>query len=113
MSSDIKTIHPLKKLEQALEIMKKYKIKKLPVVSDPTFRTLAKYFQLFFIVFSITTNELHDFISSQGIYTIPSHPFFPILLPSIYIFVSVANTYNWINTGLPVFYPSSKLSQCP
>jgi len=34
MSSDIKTIHPLKKLEQALEIMKKYKIKKLPVVSD-------------------------------------------------------------------------------
>ena len=26
MSSDIKTIHPLKKLEDALEIMKKYKI---------------------------------------------------------------------------------------
>jgi len=36
MSSDIKTIHPLESLEKALEIMKKYKIKKLPVISDST-----------------------------------------------------------------------------
>ena len=34
MSSDIKTIQPLEKIETAVEIMEKYKIKKLPVVSD-------------------------------------------------------------------------------
>lgn len=34
MSSDIKTIHPLEKLENAVEMMKKYKIKKLPVISN-------------------------------------------------------------------------------
>jgi len=34
MSSDIKTIQPLETLEKALEIMNKYKIKKLPVISD-------------------------------------------------------------------------------
>ena len=34
MSSDVKAIHSLETLENALEMMKKYKIKKLPVVSD-------------------------------------------------------------------------------
>lgn len=34
MSSDIKTIQPLEKIETAVEMMEKYKIKKLPVVSD-------------------------------------------------------------------------------
>jgi len=34
MTSDVKTIHPFDNLEKALEIIKKYKIKKLPVVSD-------------------------------------------------------------------------------
>ena len=34
MSSDIKTIRPLEKIETAVEMMEKYKIKKLPVVSD-------------------------------------------------------------------------------
>jgi len=34
MSSDIKTIQSLETLEKALEIMNKYKIKKLPVISD-------------------------------------------------------------------------------
>lgn len=34
MSSDIKTIHPSETLEKALEIMKTFKIKKLPVISD-------------------------------------------------------------------------------
>ena len=34
MSSDIKTVHGLDKIEKALEIMEEYKIKKLPVVSD-------------------------------------------------------------------------------
>ena len=34
MSDDIKTIHPLEKIETAVEIMEKYKIKKLPVISD-------------------------------------------------------------------------------
>lgn len=34
MTSDIKTIHPHDKIEKALEIIKKYKIKKLPVVSN-------------------------------------------------------------------------------
>jgi CBS domain-containing protein len=34
MSSDIKTIHPFEKIETAVEIMEKYRIKKLPVVSD-------------------------------------------------------------------------------
>jgi CBS domain-containing protein len=34
MSSDIKTIHQLDSLEKALVKMKKYKIKKLPVLSD-------------------------------------------------------------------------------
>lgn len=34
MSADIKTIHPLDKIEMAVEIMEKYKVKKLPVISD-------------------------------------------------------------------------------
>lgn len=34
MSSDIKTIQPLETIEKAMEIMNKYKIKKLPVISD-------------------------------------------------------------------------------
>ena len=34
MSSDIKSIHPLDKIDVAIEEMKKYKIKKLPVISD-------------------------------------------------------------------------------
>jgi len=34
MSSDIKTIYSVETLERALEIIKKYKIKKLPVLSD-------------------------------------------------------------------------------
>ena len=34
MSSGIKTIKPLEKIETAVEIMEKYRIKKLPVVSD-------------------------------------------------------------------------------
>ena len=34
MSSDIKSIHPLDKIETAVEMMEKYKIKKLPVISD-------------------------------------------------------------------------------
>ena len=34
MSSDIKTVHGLEKIEKALEVMEEYKIKKLPVVSD-------------------------------------------------------------------------------
>jgi len=34
MSPDIKTIQPLEKIETAVEMMEKYKIKKLPVVSD-------------------------------------------------------------------------------
>ena len=33
MSTDIKTIHALDKIEKALDIMKEFKIKKLPVVS--------------------------------------------------------------------------------
>jgi len=32
MSSNIKTIHALEKVEKAMEIMKKHKIKKLPVI---------------------------------------------------------------------------------
>lgn len=34
MSADIKTIHPLETLEEALSIMNKFKIKKLPVISE-------------------------------------------------------------------------------
>lgn len=34
LSSNIKTVQPLETLEKALEIMNKYKIKKLPVISD-------------------------------------------------------------------------------
>jgi len=34
MSSDIRTIQSLETIEKALEIMNKYKIKKLPVISD-------------------------------------------------------------------------------
>lgn len=34
MSTDIKTINPLEKIEMAVEIMEKYKVKKLPVISD-------------------------------------------------------------------------------
>jgi CBS domain-containing protein len=34
MSSDVKTIQSLETLEKALEMMKKYKIKKLPVISN-------------------------------------------------------------------------------
>ena len=34
MSADIKSIHPFEKIETAVEIMEKYRIKKLPVVSD-------------------------------------------------------------------------------
>jgi predicted transcriptional regulator len=34
MSSDIRVIQSLETLEKALEIMNKYKIKKLPVISD-------------------------------------------------------------------------------
>jgi CBS domain-containing protein len=34
MSSDIKTIQPLETLDKALETIKKYKIKKLPVISN-------------------------------------------------------------------------------
>ncbi|MBN2602803.1 MAG: CBS domain-containing protein [Candidatus Thermoplasmatota archaeon] len=34
MSSDIKSIHPLDNIEKAIEEMNKYKIKKLPVISD-------------------------------------------------------------------------------
>ena len=34
MSSDVKSIHPLDKIEKAIEEMKKYKIKKLPVISN-------------------------------------------------------------------------------
>ena len=34
MSSDIKTIHPFDRVEKALDIIKKHKIKKLPVVSE-------------------------------------------------------------------------------
>jgi CBS domain-containing protein len=34
MSDDIKIIHPLEKIETAVEIMEKHKIKKLPVISD-------------------------------------------------------------------------------
>ena len=34
MSSNIKTIHPFEKIETAVEIMEKYRIKKLPVISD-------------------------------------------------------------------------------
>jgi CBS domain-containing protein len=34
MSTNVKTTHPLEKIEKALEIMKQHKIKKLPVVSN-------------------------------------------------------------------------------
>ena len=34
MSSNIKTIHPFDRIEKALDIIKKYNIKKLPVVSE-------------------------------------------------------------------------------
>ncbi len=34
MSSDVKSIHPLDKIEKAIEEMKKNKIKKLPVISN-------------------------------------------------------------------------------
>jgi len=34
MSTDIKTIGPLGEIEEALEVFKKYNIKKLPVMSD-------------------------------------------------------------------------------
>ena len=34
MSSDLKTVHPLDTVDKALEIMKEYKIKKLPVVQN-------------------------------------------------------------------------------
>lgn len=34
MSTDIKTIHPFDRVEKALDIIKKYKIKRLPVISD-------------------------------------------------------------------------------
>ena len=34
MSSDIKSIRPLEKIEAAVDMMEKYKIKKLPVISD-------------------------------------------------------------------------------
>ncbi len=34
MSSDIKTIYALDKVETAIDIIKKFKIKKLPVISD-------------------------------------------------------------------------------
>ena len=34
MSTDIKTIGPLEEIEDALEVFKKYNIKKLPVMSD-------------------------------------------------------------------------------
>jgi len=34
MSSDIKTIYALDKVETAMDVMKKHKIKKLPVISD-------------------------------------------------------------------------------
>ena len=34
MTTEVKTIHPFDNLEKALEIIKKYNIKKLPVVSD-------------------------------------------------------------------------------
>lgn len=34
MSSDIKSIHPLDNIEKAIDKMNKYKIKKLPVISD-------------------------------------------------------------------------------
>ena len=34
MSSDIKTIRPFDKIESAVDMMEKYKIKKLPVISD-------------------------------------------------------------------------------
>jgi len=34
MSSDIKTIYALDKVETAIDVMKKYKIKKLPVIAD-------------------------------------------------------------------------------
>lgn len=34
MTSDVVTINPLDRLEDALEIMKKYRIKKLPVVTN-------------------------------------------------------------------------------
>ena len=34
LSSDVKTIQPLQTIDDALEMMNKYKIKKLPVISD-------------------------------------------------------------------------------
>jgi CBS domain-containing protein len=34
MSSDIKTIYALDKVETAIDVMKKHKIKKLPVIAD-------------------------------------------------------------------------------
>lgn len=34
MSSDIKSIRPLEKIETAVDMMERYKIKKLPVISD-------------------------------------------------------------------------------
>ena len=34
MSSDIKTIYALDKVETAIDVIKKFKIKKLPVISD-------------------------------------------------------------------------------
>ena len=34
MSSDIKTVHPLDTLNKAIEMMKKFNVKKLPVVSE-------------------------------------------------------------------------------
>ena len=34
MSKDIKTIYALDKIETAIDVIKKYKIKKLPVISD-------------------------------------------------------------------------------
>lgn len=34
MSTDIKTIGPIEEIEDALEVFKKYNIKKLPVMSD-------------------------------------------------------------------------------
>lgn len=34
MTSDLRTIHPFEKIESAVDIMEKYKIKKLPVISD-------------------------------------------------------------------------------
>lgn len=36
MSKDVKTVHKLATVEDALKLMRKYNIKKLPVVSDET-----------------------------------------------------------------------------